>query len=284
MKKIAIIADSTCDIPVELAKEKGIYVLPLKVNYKDKQFSDGVDITPEEVYSNLSKEIPTTSLPTGEEIADLFDKIKADGYDDVLCVHLSSGLSGTFNFVSIMASERDDLNIKLIDTKNIAMGAGFVALLAADYVANQDKTLEEAYHFVSEKKENSKVFFAVNTLEYLIKGGRIGKVSGTIGSKLNLKPIISCNENGIYHTVSKTFGRAQSINKLIDVTDKFLKNATEFNICVSHSGVFDEASNLLELVKSKFPTAAKIYLTNISPVLGVHTGPGLLGIGVQVIK
>ena len=212
MDKIAVLVDSGCDIPKELAVEKNIYILPLKINYTDGEYRDGVDITPEQVYNKLAQEIPKTSLPNGEEILNLFDKIKSDGYTKVLCVTLSSGLSGTNNIINIIASDYDGLEIKIIDSKNIAIGAGFLGLLASDLIKS-GQSFDEAYQGVLANINNSKVFFSVATLEYLHKGGRIGLVSAVLGSKINLKPIISCNNEGIYYTIAKVIGRNNQLKK-----------------------------------------------------------------------
>src|SRR5699024_2037896 len=133
-EKIAILVDSGADIPKNLLEKYNIYVLPLKVIYKDKEYSDGVDITPQEMYKRLETEIPTTSLPSGGEINAMFDKIKSDGYEKLLVVTISSGLSGTYNYISLLASQYDGLDIFVLDTKNIGIATGFSAIQAAEYI------------------------------------------------------------------------------------------------------------------------------------------------------
>lgn len=283
MSKIAILTDSTSDIPLEIQQQKGIYVLPLQVHYKDKTYLDGIEITPDEVYSRLAEEVPTTSLPSGEVIDETFAKIKADGYTDVLAIHVSANLSGTFNFVNIVANEQTDLNIKMIDTKNVAMGLGMTVISASDYVACGTKTLDDAFEYMSKRAFDSRMFFSLNTFEYLIKGGRVGKVTGLLGSKLNLKPVMSCNSDGVYYTVAKAIGRSQSIKKLMDIAEEIASQGKSYNICVSHSAAFEEANALLATAKEKLKNAKNVYITNITPVLGVHAGPGLIGIGIEIL-
>ena len=282
MDKIAVLVDSGCDIPKELAVEKNIYILPLKINYTDGEYRDGVDITPEQVYSKLAQEIPKTSLPNGEEILNLFDKIKSDGYNKVLCVTLSSGLSGTNNIINIIASDYDGLEIKIIDSKNIAIGAGFLGLLASDLI-QAGQSFDESYQGVLDNINNSKVFFSVATLEYLHKGGRIGLVSAVLGSKINLKPIISCNNEGIYYTIAKVIGRNQSIKKMLDLVVKYAETGDKYNVCISHGGAFDEAQKIKQEILKRLPNVLNVYEGQISPTLGVHTGPGLVGVGIQLL-
>ena len=134
-EKIAILTDSCCDVPKELVKQYHMYVLPLKIVYKNKEYSDGVDITPQEVYDRIKEEIPTTSLPSGDVFLQTLDQIKADGYEKVIAVTLSSGLSGTNNMLHLIAEDYEGLEIYILDTKNIAIAAGFHAIQAARYLA-----------------------------------------------------------------------------------------------------------------------------------------------------
>lgn len=125
-EKIAILVDSCVDVPPKLVEKHNMYVIPLKVIYKDRVYSDGVDITAQEVYERLDIEIPTTSLPSGGEINAMFDRIKADGYEKVLAIHISSGLSGTYNSIRLLASQYEGLEIYVLDTKNIGIGSGLM--------------------------------------------------------------------------------------------------------------------------------------------------------------
>lgn len=283
MKKFAVLSDSGCNIPPEVAKKHGIYILPLKLTFGGNTYRDGVEITPEEVYAVLPNELPKTSLPSGEEASVMFDQIRADGYTDLLCVTLSSQLSGTNNVVRLMAEEYEGLTIRLIDTKNIAIGAGFVSMLAQE-LANAGNSLEEAYQKITAEIYNSRVFFCVDTLKYLRKGGRIGLVSSFLGTRLNLKPIITCNKEGVYYTAAKSRGKKQSMERMVALAQEHVEGAKEYRICMSNGGASkEEFKAFCKQVKAAFPSAKEYYQTNISPTLGVHTGPGLLGLGVQIL-
>lgn len=281
--KVAILVDSGTDVPQELIEKYQMYVIPLKIIYKDRVYTDKVDITPEEIYQRLPQEIPGTSLPDGETITKIFEQIKQDGYEKILAVTISSGLSGTYNIVRLIAQQQEELEAYVLDTKNIGIGAGFSAIQAA-------KWLEEGMEWsllierLNELVKQIKVFFNVATLEYLQKGGRIGLVASILGTALKLNPIISCNDEGIYYTVGKARGRKKSLDRTVSYVKERVGTAKVFNLAVAHGDAKEEATEMMARLKEEFPQAQQIYFGQISPALVVHTGPGLLGVGVQVLE
>lgn len=281
--KVAILVDSGTDVPQELIEKYQMYVIPLKIIYKDRVYTDKVDITPEEIYQRLPQEIPGTSLPDGETITKIFEQIKQDGYEKILAVTISSGLSGTYNIVRLIAQQQEELEAYVLDTKNIGIGAGFSAIQAA-------KWLEEGMEWsllierLNELVKQTKVFFNVATLEYLQKGGRIGLVASILGTALKLNPIISCNDEGIYYTVGKARGRKKSLDRTVSYVKERVGTAKVFNLAVAHGDAKEEATEMMARLKEEFPQAQQIYFGQISPALIVHTGPGLLGVGVQVLE
>lgn len=279
-QKIAILTDSGSDVPDYLIKEYGIYEAPLKIIYSDGEYLDGVNITAEEVYSRLKTEIPSTSLPDGSQIQEILDQIKADGYEKVLVVTISSGLSGTYNVMRLNGDREKDLDVFVVDSKNIAIASGFNAIQAAEYI-KEGMEWEELKETVAKNISNSRVFFSVSTLEYLQKGGRIGLVASIFGTTIKLKPIISCNEDGIYYTVAKVIGKKRSFNKALELAVEFIGDNKEYNIGVVHGSAEDDAEKLSEELKSMLPNYKMFAEGQISPALGVHTGPGTIGIVVQ---
>lgn len=282
-QKTALLVDSGIDVPPSIIKEYGIYSLPLKIIYKDREYSDGVDIQAEEVYSNLSVEIPKTSLPGAAEAISILDRIKSDGYQNVLAVTLSSGLSGTYNMISLVAKDYEGLDVQVVDTKNIGIAGGMVAIRAAEYIS-EGMDFETLIKTVNEDVPDSKIFFCISTLEYLQKGGRIGLVSSMLGTALNLKPIISCNEEGIYYNVAKISGRKRSLDKMIDIATEYASKGKLYNLAVVHGGAAEDAEKVKEKLLSKLSKYKNVLEGQISPALGVHTGPGLVGIGVQILE
>ena len=282
-QKTALLVDSGIDVPPSIIKEYGIYSLPLKIIYKDREYSDGVDIQAEEVYSNLSVEIPKTSLPGAAEAISILDGIKSDGYENVLAVTLSSGLSGTYNMISLVAKDYEGLDVQVVDTKNIGIAGGMVAIRAAEYIS-EGMDFETLVKTVNEDVPDSKIFFCISTLEYLQKGGRIGLVSSMLGTALNLKPIISCNEEGIYYNVAKISGRKRSLDKMIEIATEYASKGKLYNLAVVHGGAAEDAEKVKEKLLSKLSKYKNVFEGQISPALGVHTGPGLVGIGVQILE
>lgn len=281
-EKIAILVDSGADIPPELLKKYNIYVIPLKVIYEDKEYSDGIDITPQEVYERLETEIPTTSLPGGSEINTMFDKIKADGYEKLLVVTISSGLSGTYNYIRLLATQYEGLEIFPLDTKNIGIATGFSAIQAAEYI-EEGMDWNTLIKTLSENVTKSKIFFCLDTLKYLHKGGRIGLVASVLGTALNIRPIISCNEEGIYYAVEKIIGKKRTIKKVIELALDFAQNATKYNIAIVHSHAEKDAKKIKDILMPQLPNCNIFTGGQISPVLGVHTGPRSIGIAVQLL-
>lgn len=279
-QKTAILVDSCCDVPKEYLEKYNMYLLPLKVIYKNEEYLDGITITPEEVYRRLEEEIPTTSLPQGGEIIRILDKIKNDGYENVIIITLSSGLSGTNWFLNIIAKDYEGLNFKIVDTKNIAMASGFHAIQAGMYL-EEGLSFEEIGVKIEGELSKSKIFFVLKTLEYLQKGGRIGLVASLIGSAFNFKPIISCNEEGVYYTVSKVRGRRKSVDKMIELAATECGKYKKAIIAFSHGDAIVELNEVKTAFFEKISCEIVEFIEGqISPCLGVHTGPGTLAIGV----
>ena len=281
--KIAILTDSCCDVPKQYVEKYDIYVLPLKVIYKDREYLDGVTITPQEVYESMETEVPSTSLPDGKSILDIFEQMKKDGFKKVLCLTLSSGLSGTNNMIHLLSQEVSGLEIVIIDTKNIAVAAGFHVIAAAKNVAS-GMAFEDVVKYAKANIKQSKVFFVVKTLEYLQKGGRIGLLTSLVGNALNLKPIISCNDDGIYYNVAKVRGRKHSISKTMDLALKTIGDHKKIYLAIYHGDAQEEAMQVKDALLAQVHCEVDEFMEGqISPCLGVHTGPGLIGIGVYII-
>ncbi|HCF70126.1 MAG TPA: fatty acid-binding protein DegV [Syntrophomonas sp.] len=274
-EKIALLTDSACDIPQELIKKLNIKMLPLKIIYPGKEYSDRVDISPQDVYDKMPDEIPTTSMPCLGEIKSTIEKIKNEGFTHLLAVHISSGLSGTFQAVQMAANDIDNMIVKVIDTKTLSIAQGWMVLDAAKNIGRGlsfDKVVDQLYKL----KPKVQVYYVLETLEYLRRGGRIGKVAGMLGEFLHLKPIISVDEEGKYYTYCKARGRKKSIERLIQIVEDNIKDKPAY-LAVMHGGARKEAEEILARL-SHLTNVKEIITSDISPALGVHTGPGLLGV------
>lgn len=281
-QKTAILVDSGTDVPPEFVKEHNLFVAPLKIIYKDGEFEDRLDITPQEIYNRLETEIPTTSLPSTERVISLFDQMVAQGYDTVLIITISSGLSGTHNMIRMLAEQYGKLTYHMVDTKNIGIGAGQQAMLAAELIA-KGEGLDSILAKLDTSIRQSRIFFCLDTLEYLAKGGRIGKVSALLGSLLKMRPVITCNPEGIYETVAKVRGSAQAMSKAISLAAAEAGKHLRYSIAVAHGSAVEEANRVMEELKRLVPKGVSYIRTDISPALSVHTGPGIIGITVQAL-
>lgn len=281
-EKIALLVDSGTDVPEEISTAHHMYTIPLKIIYKDREYTDKVDITPEEIYSKLHQEIPSTSLPDGDTINKIFDQIKADGFTHVLAITISSGLSGTNNAVRLLGEHYEGLTTYAFDTKNIGIGAGLQAIRAAELL-QKGLSFEELIKQLEKEVFQNKVYFNVATLEYLQKGGRIGLVASILGNALKLNPIISCNDEGIYYTVAKARGRKKSLEKSVSLIREAIGNHQNVRLAVAHGDALVEAKMMKEVLEKEFPQVKEFFFGQISPALVVHTGPGLLGFGIQAL-
>ncbi|MGX7023370.1 DegV family protein [Vagococcus hydrophili] len=281
-EKIALLVDSAMDTPPELIALGGIFVAPLNINYRDRSYMDKIEITSKEVYDRIDIELPKTSLPSLSYIQRLILEIKEQGYDKILCMSISSNLSGTHNALRLALEDHPEIESFIVDTKSIGGGAG---IQAAYMKVEIDKGLSfsELKEIAVTLPEKGKVFFSMATLEYLKKGGRIGLVTSIIGSALHLNPIISCNEDGIYHTVGKARGRKKGLSKLMDCIEKSIGDAEEYDLAISYGTDLEEATQLMERMKESFSKYRYFYIDEVSPVLGVYSGPDFIGVSVLPI-
>jgi len=274
MVRIALVTDSSCDLDVKTLEANNIEVIPLRIIYPDKEYKDRVDITPEEIYTKLPNEIPKTSMPSPGDVISKFNELKSEGYTHILAITLSSGLSGTYDMFKLMSKEISDMVIDVIDSRTLSTVLGFIVIEAAKLI-NNNTPYNEIIEKVNIIKTKAKGFYVLDTLEYLRKGGRIGLVASTIGSLLNIRPIITTNEDGKYCTMAKVRGKYQAAAKMVEYLSQYLDN-TKANVAVLHGMAYDEAAQLLEKV-CHLKNINSICISTISPALGVHTGPGLLG-------
>lgn len=276
MEKIALITDTTADLPEELVKKYNINVLSFRIIYKDREYKDKIEITSEQVYKGLKEEVPTSSMPALQDMEDVYEKLKKDGYTHVIGITLSLGLSGIYNGLTLASKSYPDIKSYICDSKSISLGEGALVIEVARLVED-GKSFDEIVKEIPNIQKRIHLFFVVDTLEYLIKGGRIGKVTGTIGELLKLKPIVSVDYEGKYYTYAKVRGRKQSLSRLVEIA----KEVSNKNKCIAYMLHGDGEEDALK-VKSVIETLPNItsisYGGCISPVSGVHSGPGLVGL------
>jgi len=278
LSDIAVVTDSTSDIGTELAKQLDITVIPLSIIYRGVVYKDGVDLTPSEFYPMLEEagdgELPTSSQPSPQEFLDIYKPL-IDSGKEILSFHISKGLSGTVDAAKIAASQLAPDRIHVVDTQSISFGIAGQAIEAAR-LAKEGFSAQEILQKVSEIKDQSEVLFSLDTLYYLERGGRIGKVSSVVGSLLKIKPIVRV-EDGIYVPLAKVRSMKQAISGMVEfLQGKFKKN--KVSIAVGHGQGLEYAQSLLELALEKLNVKDRPSLFEVGPVIGVHTGPGTVGI------
>ena len=284
-KKIALLTDSCADISRELAEKHHIYVVPLRILCADGEYLDGVEIRNTDIYERLrAGELPKTSLPSTEEIGKVVRQIVADGYDGVVAVMLSSGLSGTFNLSRILAEECEGfLEIRAYDSLNASLGQGMTLLQLAADIESGMSWEELTERRVDQLMKGSFAFFSVDTLEYLQKGGRIGKVTATAGALLQIKPVLSFTEDGQLKSVAKARGRGQVIDKLVEMAVKACGDHKRYNLAVANGGAPEEMVKVREKLTAALPNSDHIWEGEIDSTLSVYIGDGILGAAVQVL-
>jgi len=278
MKKIALVTDSTADLTEAIKAECNAHTIPLKVLFSEQEFHDG-EITSEEFYQRLERaeELPKTSQPTPEEFFRLYSRLLEE-YQEIISIHISSGLSGTFNAARI-AKEKLKGKIHLIDSKTISLGIGMMILETAKLI----KEGIDSVHILdklSKARTNIETLFTLNTLEYLQKGGRIGRVQSIMGSFLNIKPVIRVGEDGIYHSYGKTRSQEKALKSIVEAFQELAKGRKQIRFGVAHGAALEAGLFLKEAMENAFQMPTAIF-TQVGPVIGVHTGPGTIGAAVQ---
>lgn len=274
-RKIAIVTDSTCDLPDGLLEENHIHVVPMRIVYETREYRDRMDITAEKVYELLEREIPKTSLPLPGDVMEILDALMAQGYTDVVYLSISAGLSGSYNLIRLLIEQYTGFNIEVVDTCTLSMGLGFLVLEAAREAlrSGDPKAVVER---VNQIRGRMDALFVIRTLEYLKKGGRIGKVEAAVGNLMDIKPIIGVGLDGVYHTMAKVRGFRNSVQKMLSMIQQSYKGK-KINVAIVHGSAGEEANALLTELQ-KVATIGEAFITQVGPALGIHTGPGLLGI------
>ncbi|NOW03402.1 DegV family protein [Clostridium beijerinckii] len=279
MEKIALITDSASDISIELLEANKIRLLPFKIIYSDKEYEDRIDITPQFMYERLKTEIPKTSLPSIEKITSVLKEVVSEGFTHAIIITISSAFSGTYNAVRLICEEFEELKTFVFDSRTLTMAEGAMVLETARLI-REGKTFNEIIEILPTYREKIDLFFTIDTLEYLQKGGRIGKVAGTIGEFLNLKPIITVAEDGTYRTAAKVRGSKQAVSKLTSIFKMYLEKG-RYKAWILDGNGFDKVQNLYCLIKD-LPNVVECTIAGtIGPALGVNTGPGLVGLAIE---
>lgn len=275
-KKVAVVVDSTAYIPQDWVKKYHLTVIPLVVIWGKEELRDDVDITAHEFFIRLqtADTMPSTSQPTPDAFQKVYQELFSQGYD-ILSVHISSKLSGTINSAEQAKKMLPDANIEIVDSLSTIMGCGWPAVIAAR-AAQAGKDLEECKKIAENTREHIYTVFAVDTLEFLHRGGRIGGAQHLVGTALNLKPILEL-QNGSIESLEKVRTRKKSLNRLAELVVEKIGSQQPVYMGIAHANAEPEAKQLLEAIKEKI-TIKESAVTYVSPAIGTHTGPGTVAV------
>ncbi len=275
-----IVTDSTSDIPEELAKKHGIHVVPLRLQFGEESLLDGVEISAKEFYERLvqAEKLPTTSQPSPADYVRTYEQILQDHPGaSILSIHISSGLSGTYQSALIAKSMMEEnVDITVVDSLSASYGFGVLVVHAAR-LASQGMAVEDIVVAVEELRKERKLYFLVDTLEYLQKGGRIGKAAALFGTLLNIKPILSIDQEGIIYPVEKVRGRKKAVARMIELFQQDLGNIQKINVAVGHTANLASAESFLEELSAHYKVEEVVF-HNIGSVIGSHVGVGTIGV------
>jgi len=278
MPKIAFVTDSTAYIPIEFSKAYNITVAPLVLIWGDQTYRDGVDIQPDEFYARLktTKVMPTTSQVPVLDMQKTFTELIEKDFE-VLGIFISSNLSGTFQS-ALQAREalgNAGEKVFLMDSNTTSMAMGFISLTAAR-AAKQGATMKECMELAEEAREHVGVYFVVDTLEFMHRGGRIGGAARFIGSALNLKPILALKD-GRVEAEDRVRTKSKAIDRVLELVGEQIKGKSNVRVATIHANAEEEARALLQRATAEFGAVESV-LSSVSPVVGVHAGPGTIGL------
>jgi DegV family protein with EDD domain len=272
----AIVLDSTADCPDPQTRHANWRMVPLYVRFGDETFREYVDLSPEDFYRRLreSPEPPRSSQPTPADFAAVYEELA--GYEKVLAVLLSAKLSGTLESARLAAESAGDARVTLVDSGVICGGAVILAD-ALQRRLERGTTEEELLAVVERFKQTRGLLFTVETLEYLVRGGRVGKASGLAGQLLNVKPILHFDD-GEVAPLKRVRGRAKALAEFESLFLEATEDSPDLHVGVGHADAPEDAAKLVERLRAARPAASLDIVTNLGPVIGTHGGPGTLGL------
>jgi DegV family protein with EDD domain len=273
-QSVAIVTDSTADLPAQLAASRSITVVPLTLNFEGKSLLDGVDIRPDEFYRRLPSATthPTTSQPSPGQLAKAYASLLAD-HDSVVSIHISEKLSGTYASARQAADMTDPKRVRVVDSELVSMSLGLVTLVASAMAAGgaEAETIEAK---VLDMRQHTQTYFSVATLEFLRRGGRIGRASALLGSVLQVKPVL-CIRDGLVTPLERVRTFERALNRILELTREIDRG---HGVCaiVGHA---DAEADAERIGRELEPIAETLMIQPLGPVVGAHAGPGVVGVG-----
>jgi DegV family protein with EDD domain len=270
---IRIVTDSACDVPQDVCDALGVTVVPLTIRFGDEEFVDRKELDSKAFWRKLASTsaLPETAAPSVGAFEETFRTLAGDGADGIVCINLSSGLSATMQSAQVASKALEgECPIEIIDSESASMGIGHLVLHAARR-AREGADLDTIVHEVEDRRGRSKLFGALDTLEFLKRGGRVGGAAAMIGSMLSIKPVITVRD-GVVDKAGQVRTRSKSLRFLVEQ----IPAGRVESISVMH-GEAPDLDELLDLLRPVAPDAS-IDVGDVGPVVGVHAGPGVIGV------
>lgn len=270
---IKIVTDSTCDLPQEVIERLGITVVPCYINFPDASYLDGVELTRAEFYEKLPgyNPPPTTSAPAIGSFARVYQQLMTEGASGILSIHISPVLSGILNVAQLAAEAMETSLIQVFDPGQLSLGTGMVVEAAAE-AAQNGQPLEEILKRITDVAQRTYTFAAANTLTYLQRSGRVSFIKAKLGSLLQIKPILEMNRGQVTTSAARTFsGSVQHLLKILASLGPLEK------LAIVHTHAEDKVAELYQSSQQYFPDPEHFYTVDVTPVLGAHLGPGVVG-------
>ncbi len=284
MRNIKIISDSACDMQKEVALANDIYIVPFYVTTDGKNYlKEEVELTTNDFYKTLRTQtvFPKTSLPSVADYLEVFEKFAKEG-NDIICFCLSAVFSGSYqsavNAANILREQYSDCTIFVVDSKNATSGQEAL-VLEANRLKNEGVPIEKIAKAIEEVKDKTQIVFTLDSLDYLERGGRIGKAAAFTGGLLNIKPIILLKD-GVLVSHSKVRGRKKAISSIIEIfNESFVYNKEDCVVFTLHSDCLDEATAFTETLKNDYGYNVAQPIGRVGVTVGAHVGPTVLGVG-----
>lgn len=279
-RQVAIVTDSTADIPPQLLEEYNIHIAPQVLIMGDNTWLDRVDIDPPAFYELLqtSVDFPSTSQPSVQSFMEIFTRLSTDA-DGIAAIVVSNELSGTVSSARMAADNLPDIDIEVVDSRAVSMMLGF-PVLAAARAAAAGADLETVTDTARSLVGRTHIYFIVDTLEYLHRGGRIGAAARLVGSALNLKPVLEIKD-GIITPLTRVRSRRKALDKLLSLLGEQVAGGDKVHMAVLHIAAPDEAARVRQQLEERFDPV-EILVNECSPVVGAHAGPGTVGVAFYV--
>lgn len=278
MPHVGLVTDSTCDLGPAILAELGVRMVPLKVLFGDESFLDFVDLGPEAFYEKLAvaPQLPKTSQPSPADFLEVYKSLASEGFEEIVSIHLTGALSGTISS-ALMAAEDSPIPVHVVDTKTVSHAVGLIVRAA---VEARDEGLDgtAVAARAQEVALKTRVLFVLDTLDYLVKGGRAGKAQGLAAAVLNIKPVLTVNSDGIIEPFKKVKGRKRAFTEMAQAVAEAAEHG-KVRAAILHGCADDEGAELVAEIRATGADVDIVSVGTIGAVIGTYAGPGAVGVG-----